>query len=605
MKMRKLTLIPLISLFILPIIIGASVVEFGGTFQVCDPASVCTKQCLSPNMWTGGCGCPDGYTSSCFHTYADGYSTNICVCEGDEAKQGGYYGGAYQINDADSMCEKNCVVPNKFQGSCECPHGYTKAWMRVSTDLGCLHTSSANVTGSHIVICTKPNLKSGAGNYKGVYQIDQHNNCINPNPLTGGCECPENACASWAGSASVVEGSKTRVYGCSSSMQIAPDPSTIQGKTVFGYQGWFSTNTDPAGWRHWSNGGTLSGNNSNIDVWPDLSEFDADELHPTNLHYSDGKVAGVYNADSPKTILRHFQWMQTYGLDGVLLQRFVNEITNHADPMFIFRNNVTNHIISAAATTGRVWSIEYDVSGADANNIYNILTNDWLYLVNTLKILNSKQYLYQNGKPVVTIWGFGFTGGNAAFTMNASLSVINWFKNAGVYVMGGVPYNWRTSTADSVPNFQKVYQSYDAVMPWAVGRYSDDVSFESNYNNIASLDIPYAQQNKLGYGVIIFPGFSWANMHKDFSIFNQIPRRGGEFLMKQANTYIKHPGVTFIKIAMFDEMDEGTAMFKAASTKQNTPSDGQFLYLGIDGTPMNSDAYLCLAGEITSRNAKI
>jgi hypothetical protein len=47
----------------------------------------------------------------------------------------------------------------------------------------------------------------------------------------------------------------------------------------------------------------------------------------------------------------------------------------------------------------------------------------------------------------------------------------------------------------------------------------------------------------------------------------------------------------------------GTAMFKAASVKQNTPSDGQFLYLGIDGTPMNSDAYLCLAGDITARNA--
>jgi len=222
--------------------------------------------------------------------------------------------------------------------------------------------------------------------------------------------------------------------------------------------------------------------------------------------------------------------------------------------------------------------------------------------VNTVKILDSKQYLRQNGKPTVTIWGFGFTGGNAAFTLNSSIAVINWFKNNGVYVMGGVPYNWRTSSADSVPDFQKVYLSYDAVMPWSVGRYSDDTSFDSNYNNIASKDIPYAQQYNLGYGPILFPGFSWANMHGDMSIFNQIPRRGGEFFMKQANTYIKHQGVTFLKIAMFDEMDEGTAMFKAASTKADTPVDGTFLYLGIDGTPMASDAYLCLAGEVTAKN---
>jgi hypothetical protein len=41
-------------------------------------------------------------------------------------------------------------------------------------------------------------------------------------------------------------------------------------------------------------------------------------------------------------------------------------------------------------------------------------------------------------------------------------------------------------------------------------------------------------------------------------MFNQIPRDGGKFFNMQANTYVNHPGVTFIKIAMFDEVDEGT-----------------------------------------------
>lgn len=44
---------------------------------------------------------------------------------------------------------------------------------------------------------------------------------------------------------------------------------------------------------------------------------------------------------------------------------------------------------------------------------------------------------------------------------------------------------------------------------------------------------------------------------KNQSIFNQIPRNGGSFFNMQANTYVNHTGVSFIKIAMFDEVDEG------------------------------------------------
>jgi hypothetical protein len=52
-------------------------------------------------------------------------------------------------------------------------------------------------------------------------------------------------------------------------------------------------------------------------------------------------------------------------------------------------------------------------------------------LKNSIGILNSGQYLHQNGKPVVAIWGFGFTGN--AVSVSTSLQVINWFKSQGVY----------------------------------------------------------------------------------------------------------------------------------------------------------------------------
>ena len=36
-----------------------------------------------------------------------------------------------------------------------------------------------------------------------------------------------------------------------------------------------------------------------------------------------GKPAYLFSAWNRKTVLRHFRWMKEYGLDGVLVQRFV------------------------------------------------------------------------------------------------------------------------------------------------------------------------------------------------------------------------------------------------------------------------------------------
>jgi hypothetical protein len=53
-------------------------------------------------------------------------------------------------------------------------------------------------------------------------------------------------------------------------------------------------------------------------------------------------------------------------------------------------------------------------------------------LVNTLNITSSSQYLHQNGKPVVVIWGIGFTD-HPPNSIQDALTIINYFKNeAGV-----------------------------------------------------------------------------------------------------------------------------------------------------------------------------
>jgi hypothetical protein len=54
-----------------------------------------------------------------------------------------------------------------------------------------------------------------------------------------------------------------------------------------------------------------------------------------------------------------------------------------------------------------------------------------------------------------------------------------------------------------------------------------------------------------------------------------------------------------LKIAMFDEVNEGTAMFKLAAKRSDAPDQGYWLTLDADGEDLPSDWYLRLAGEVT------
>ena len=54
-----------------------------------------------------------------------------------------------------------------------------------------------------------------------------------------------------------------------------------------------------------------------------------------------------------------------------------------------------------------------------------------------------------------------------------------------------------------------------------------------------------------------------------------------------------------LKIAMFDEVNEGTAIFKVAASKREAPDQGEWVTLDADGEKLPSDWYLRLAGEIT------
>lgn len=378
---------------------------------------------------------------------------------------------------------------------------------------------------------------------------------------------------------------------------------TLDGLLVMGYQGWFTYPESPAGmprWVHWTDSAAPPApGNITFDAWPDLSEFAPEELKETAFRYSDGRGAGLYSAANPVTVERHLRWAMEYGIDGFFLQRFLNEISS--DPVFkLFRDTVAKNILASSETHGRVFAIEYDISGARAATWLDDLKTDWQYLVDSLKLTASSRYLQHRGRPLLAVWGLGFT--DRPGTPAEANAMIDWFTRDApaayqATLVGGIPTHWRTLTQDSKtdPAWAAVYRRFPVIHPWMVGRYRDDAGVADFMLTNGKADLAEAKRIGADFLPVLFPGFSWANLREEPAKFNEIPRRGGAFFWKQFYEFV-NAGCSMAFGAMFDEVDEATALFKIAPSKASAPTTGTFLTLDADGLQMSSDFYLRLAG---------
>jgi hypothetical protein len=381
------------------------------------------------------------------------------------------------------------------------------------------------------------------------------------------------------------------------------DATSLERKMLFGYQGWFLGPGDGSplnGWTHWFRNDAPTAANLMVDQWPDTSELGADELVATDLKYADGSVAHVYSAYNAKTVARHFAWMKQAGIDGVCLQRFLSEVK---DPSFFAaRNQVTRNVQAGAEAEGRVFAIEYDVSGVDQADLVAGLQSDWKYLVDTLKVTASPRYLKDGGKPVLYLWGLGFW--DRPGTAADAARLIDWLTTSAdpqyrVTLVGGVPEHWRTLDGDSKKDaaWADVYRSFDVLSPWTVGRFWDDAGADAYRAKRLAADLAAATAAGKRYMPVVFPGFSWHNLRGGTP--NEIPRRGGAFYWRQVWNAVG-AGATMLKTAMFDEVDEGTAMFKLAPTADKLPTGASFVPLDADGRALPSDFYLRVGGAATA-----
>jgi hypothetical protein len=367
---------------------------------------------------------------------------------------------------------------------------------------------------------------------------------------------------------------------------------SYKGLVMAGYQGWFNAPDDGAGrgWNHYNSHGKFEPGSTNIDVWPDVSEYK--KTYKTAFKHADSSYAYVYSSHDASSTDTHFKWMQQYGIDGVFVQRFIADVQRGRGRAH--NDVVLGNVLRSSQKYHRAVALMYDLSGMKAGGD-SVVIKDWKHLVDSLKLTNQgnkQSYLYHNGKPLVAIWGVGFND-NRKYGLSEAEKIIDFLKNDPVYggcsILLGVPTYWRDFGNDTEkdPRLHDVLRKADIIHPWFVGRYNE-TSYPQFQHRIAD-DIAWCKANKLDYVPVVFPGFSWHNMNPR-SAQNQIPRNRGQFYWKQLYGAI-NSGAEMLYVAMFDEVDEGTAILKAS---KNPPVGLSNFVKFEDDIP--NDYYLYLTG---------
>ena len=382
------------------------------------------------------------------------------------------------------------------------------------------------------------------------------------------------------------------------------DRTTLDGKVIVGYQGWFGADGDgcPVNkWYHWSRtvapnliGGIKnSGYGVTFNLFPDVNEYS--KLYRTNCgNLGNGEPSMLFSSYNYESVDLHFQWMREYGIEAVALQRFLTTSkSNDAERM----NTVMGHVIRASEKYGRTFFIAYDPTGYRDSDFTTQFKKD---LTEIKPIITaSPAYLKQDGKPVIQIVEFGNI---TAFRrpLSEAQEIINWLKEQQWFVILGVPSYWRTGTRDAIPEFSeaKIFETVDMLIPWSVGRFINDEGAYNYYQNtVVKNDLAYLHPKSVKYAPVLFAGFDFSMWIQDSTKkFNEIPRHAGAFFNTQAKEAL-NIGVNTAFIGMFDEYDEATAIAKIATDSFETPENATFITTSTDGFFVGNDYYLRLVGQ--------
>ncbi|KAL7917430.1 hypothetical protein ACQKWADRAFT_324647 [Trichoderma austrokoningii] len=345
------------------------------------------------------------------------------------------------------------------------------------------------------------------------------------------------------------------------------DVSTLKGKWLYGYQGWFRKPASGVN-NHWSpNGGTPGPGNVEVDFLPDVSQYPSNCLFASTLTAPNGQPVQLYDNTCEGVVDLHFQWMQQNGIDGVIVQRFLSHLS---DASFI---TILNQVEAAAVKYGRGFIVEYDASGGNssAGSVANEILADYNSVVKSYT--TSSAYIHQNGKPAVMVFGVGFT--TVAISVSDGANISTQLQNAGAYVGLGVPSTFGSDVGANT-GFAAAYKAANLISPWTC-------------RTLKSLGIDHAP--------LVWPGTSAYHLNgvTNPSAFDYFPRYNGSFYSMQADAVTALADKPLLVFnAMFDEMNEGTGNLPSLKTNQ-LPTNEKFV--GYDNTFANTSFYLALGGQ--------
>jgi hypothetical protein len=333
------------------------------------------------------------------------------------------------------------------------------------------------------------------------------------------------------------------------------DNRTLKGKIMAGYQGWFRTPNDPydSAWVHW---GDIYRGHFTVDIWPDVSGYAPEALDKAgDLKTLSGKTAYLFSPAWPEVVRTQFAWMRQNQIDGVFAQRFCDahlpEPGPHHQPDWVLGN-----IRAAANEEGRIWAVEYDVSGCPDDKLLDMIKHDWAWMIDSFGIRKDPAYAHENGKLVVFVWGMPLP--DRHISLGTANAVVDFLKNdpvyGGNYVIGGIQPSWRTLDA----GWQRSLRKFDALQPWMSTDYARDIA------DFKKLGVQYYPHVK--------PGFSWANMfhYPTGATEAYTPRDGGRYYESLFSKAVQ-AGVDRLFVGMFDEYDEGTAILSMSDDPPPTP----------------------------------
>lgn len=364
----------------------------------------------------------------------------------------------------------------------------------------------------------------------------------------------------------------------------AVDTSTLKGKWLYGYQGWFRKPGDGVN-NHWAPSNPGPGD-VEFDFYPDVSEYPAACLFDTGFILPSGATAQLYDNTCEGVVDLHFSWMQKVGVDGILVQRFLGDST---DPTF---TTVLNQVQAAAEKYGLGFVVEYDVSGSNSSlgSVAYQVVHD--YNTTIKPYTTSSAYIHQDSKPVVMAFGIGFT--DRALTATDALNIINGVKGAGAYFGIGTPTNWASLVSDA--SWGPVVKAANLISPWTVGSYSN--SGYSSYFNTQKSDMQLCTSLGIDYAPVIWPGTSAGHLNgvSNPADLDYFPRYNGTFYETQATNVISLDPM-FIFTAMFDEVNEGTGSYACLKVGQLPTNE---VFVGIDSDFSDTNHYLELGGQLAA-----